>query len=176
MSEYYMGQILLSGFNFAPRGFAFCNGQIVPISQYTAVFSLLGITYGGNGQVTFGLPDLRGRTPVGAGSSAGGGWQPAPYAMGEVFGNESVTLTSGQLPQHTHQMVASNANGTQRNPTGTLYGKASESIYASAGSGLVQLNKAQMQPAGNNQSHPNMQPFNVLNFSICMSGMFPSRG
>lgn len=176
MSEYYMGQILLSGFNFAPRGFAFCNGQLLPISQHTAVFSLLGTYYGGNGQTTFALPDLRGRTPVGAGSSAGGGWYPEPYPVGQTFGSESVALTAGQLPVHAHQVLTSNVDGTARSPVNSVYGKATENIYASATSGMVQLNAAQMQLAGAGQPHPNMQPFNVLNFSICMSGIFPSRG
>jgi microcystin-dependent protein len=175
MSDYYLGQIMLVGFNFAPRGFALCNGQLLPIAQNTALFSLLGTSYGGNGQVTFQLPDLRGRTPVGAGSSADGSWQPAPYPLGQTFGSENVALTNAQLPAHAHQANATNAAGTLRDPNNSLYGKATQNIYAGANSGLTALNSAQLQNTGGSQPHPNMQPFNVLNFNICISGIYPSR-
>jgi microcystin-dependent protein len=177
MSDYFLGQIMLSGFNFAPRNFAQCNGQLIPVNQNQALFSLLGTIYGGNGVSNFQLPDLRGRTPVGFGSSSDPSWQPSPYAIGSVFGVEAVTLTAGSLPQHTHAINATTAPGKGRDAPNAIYGAPpNEQIYANANSGATLLNSLQMQNAGGNQPHPNMQPFNVLNFSICTSGMYPSRG
>ncbi|GLQ86468.1 phage tail protein [Dyella flagellata] len=177
MSDYYLGQIMLTGFGFPPRGFAQCNGQLLPINQNTALFALLGTQYGGNGTVTFALPDLRGRTPVGAGTSADGSWQPAPYVIGEPLGVESVTLLTANLPAHNHSVATSTQNGTTRNPTNSVYGAfANEAIYASAASGLSPLNPAQVQPAGGNQPHNNMQPYLAINFNIALIGIFPARG
>lgn len=175
MSDYYLGQIMLSGFTFAPRNFAFCNGQLLSIQQNAALFSVLGTYYGGDGRATFQLPDLRGRTPVGAGGSADVNWQPAPYAIGESFGSEAVTLTSNEMPRHTHLINAATTAGAVRDPKNSLYGKPNENIYAGASSGLTPLNAAQMKNTGGNQPHPNMQPFNVLTFNICLSGVYPSR-
>lgn len=167
MSDYFMGQIMLSGFGFAPRNFAMCNGQLIGISQNTALFSLLGTYYGGDGVRTFGLPDLRGRTPMGFGSS---------YAIGDNFGVESVTLNSSQCPPHTHAINATTTAGAARNPSGSIFGAPPNGqAYGSASSGVTPLNAQQMQNAGGSQPHPNLQPFNVLNFSICTSGIYPSR-
>src|SRR5579859_6633653 len=121
MSDYFLGQIMLTGFGFAPRGFALCNGQLMSISQNTALFSLLGTFYGGNGTTTFGLPDLRGRTPVGYGTSVDGGWQPSPYNIGQPFGTEAVTLLQSQMPAHNHLLGAITQNGAVRDPDTALY-------------------------------------------------------
>lgn len=175
MAEVYIGQIMLAGFGFPPRGFAACNGQLLPINQYQALFSLLGTQYGGNGQTNFALPNLQGRTPVGAGSSVAPGWQPSPYVQGEVGGNENVTLLESNLPQHTHSAAATTTAGAQINPTNTLYGSSgAESIYAPSGP-QVPLNAQTLGLAGSNTPHANMQPFRVLNFNIALTGVFPSR-
>jgi len=168
MSDYFIGQIMLSGFNFAPRGFAMCNGQLMPINQYQVVFALLGTMYGGNGVTTFQLPDLRGRTPVGAGNN---------YGVGSSFGAESVAISAAQLPAHTHAINATTTAGALRDPANSIYGAPpSGQAYASASSGATQLAQQQMQNAGGSQPHSNLQPYNVLNFSICLAGIFPSRG
>lgn len=174
MSEVYLGQILLTGFSFAPKGFALCNGGILSITQNQALFSLLGTTYGGNGTTTFALPDLRGRTPVAFGNSADPSWNPSPYALGEVGGVENVTLLSQQLPQHNHAINGTSSAGTQRNPGGALYGTNSAAIYAAAGA-LVPTNPATLSPTGSTQPHPNMQPYRTISACIALVGIFPSR-
>lgn len=175
MADVYLGQIMMSGFNFAPRGFAACNGQLLPITQNQALFALLGTAYGGNGTTTFALPNLQGSTPVGAGNSADGSWQPSPYPIGARAGAEAITLTLTQIPAHTHALNASTTPGTTKNPTNTLYGgSGAEAIYGSAGP-QVTLNSQTLAQTGGNQAHSNMQPFQVLNFSIALSGIFPSR-
>lgn len=177
MSDYFLGQIMLTGFGFAQRGFAQCNGQIMPISQNQALFSLLGVYYGGNGVSTFGLPDLRGRTPVGAGSSVDPVWQPSPYPIGQPLGVENVALNVNMLPSHVHSINATTTAGKERNPTNSVYGAPPNgAIYGNASSGATVLGATQIQAAGGNQPHPNMQPFRVINFNIALSGVFPTRG
>ncbi|TKR33488.1 microcystin-dependent protein [Luteimonas gilva] len=175
MSEVYIGQILLTGFAFAPKGFALCNGGILSIAQNQALFSLLGTTYGGNGTTTFALPDLRGRTPTAFGNSADPAWQPSPYSLGEVGGVENVTLISTQLPQHNHTISGTSTAGSQRNPTGTLYGTNSANIYAAASGLMVPTNPSTLGPSGNTQPHPNMQPYRTISSCIALVGIFPSR-
>lgn len=175
MSQYFLGQILLSGFAFAPRGFAQCNGQIMSIAQNQALFSLLGTTYGGNGQVTFALPNMRGRTPVGSNSSADGGWSPAPVWQGEVAGTENVTLLSTQLPAHGHTLFGTTAAGTTRNPNNAVYASTATALHGPATGPQVPLSPTTVGPAGGNQPHPNMQPYQTINFCIALSGIFPSR-
>ncbi|WP_426702275.1 phage tail protein [Rhodanobacter sp. Col0626] len=176
MADVYLGQIMLAGFGFPPRGFAACNGQLLPISQNQALFALLGVQYGGDGVASFALPNLQCRTPVGAGSSADPNWQPAPYVQGEPGGNENVTLLGANLPPHLHSAQVSTTAGTAKNPTGTLYaGSGSEQIYAAASGPQVPLNPQTLALTGGNQPHQNMQPFRVLNFNIALSGIFPSR-
>lgn len=176
MSEYFLGQIMLTGFGFAPRYFAQCNGQLLPINQNQALFSLLGTQFGGNGQTNFQLPDLRGRTPVGAGPSIDPAWQPAPYTQAAMFGVENVSLVQAQMPSHQHTVAATTTSGTVRVPTNALYGGVSgESIYGNAGSNAVPLNPTLIQPTGSNTPHQNMQPYRVINFNIALSGVFPSR-
>jgi len=175
MSDYYLGQIMLTGFGFAPRGFAQCNGQLLPISQNQALFSLLGTYYGGNGSSTFGLPDLQGRTPVGYGNSVDGGWQPSPYTLGQRVGTEAVTLGLAQLPGHMHMLGATTQAGTERNPHNTIYGSAaSEALYGPNGN-TVALASGQVQPSGNSQPHSNMQPYGTINFNIALTGVYPAR-
>ncbi|HJR75228.1 MAG TPA: tail fiber protein [Luteimonas sp.] len=175
MSEVYLGQILLTGFNFAPKGFALCNGQILSIAQNQALFSLLGTTYGGNGTTNFALPDLRGRTPVAFGNSVDPSWNPSPYALGEIGGVENVTLLSQQLPQHNHVANGTNDTGAQRNPRGNLYGTNSAAIYAATGGPSVVLDPSTIGATGNTQPHPNMQPYRVISACIALVGIFPSR-
>lgn len=175
MSDYFLGQIMLTGFGFAPKGFAQCNGQLLPINQNTALFSLLGTYYGGNGQSTFALPDLRGRTSVGYGSSADPAWQPSPYAIGQSFGAETVTLGQPQMPMHTHALGATSQAGATRNPTNSIYGAdATEVLYGPNGS-VVALAATQVQATGGSQPHPNMQPYETINFNIALNGVYPSR-
>lgn len=172
MSDFFLGQIMLTGFGFAPRGFAQCNGQLLPINQNTALFSLLGTYYGGNGTTTFGLPDLRGRTPVGFGTAPGG----SSYTIGQPDGTETVTLDQTQMPAHTHVLGATTQNGTVRSPTGALYGgAASEALYGPSGN-AVALASGQVQTIGGSQPHSNMQPYGTINFNIALTGVYPSRG
>jgi microcystin-dependent protein len=167
MSDFFVGQVMLSGYPFAPRGFAMCNGQTLPISQNQALFALIGTQFGGNGVTTFLLPDLRGRTPLGSSSN---------YPVGTVGGVENVTLTTQTIPQHTHLGNGTPAAGTERNATNNFYGSvASEALYAPASGTQVILNAATLSNTGGSQPHPNMQPFSVINFCIALTGIFPSR-
>jgi microcystin-dependent protein len=175
MAEYYLGQIMMSGYAFAPRYFALCNGQILSIAQNQALFSLLGTYYGGNGTTTFALPNLQGRTPVSAGSSADPSWQPSPYNIGETGGVETVTLLSTQLPNHTHQGTGTTSDGKVRNPTGALFGKNSVPLYAQKPGAQIPLSPQTVASAGGGQAHANMQPYSVINFCIALSGVYPSR-
>lgn len=163
------------GFNFAPKGFALCNGQLLPIAQNQALFSLLGTMYGGNGQTTFALPDLRSRTPVGAGVSRDGGWSPTPYQQGQTGGVENVTLLTPQLPAHNHNLCGVTATATGRNPTNNFYGTTSNPIYANTGGAQVPLAPATIGQAGNTVPHPNLQPYRVIVFCIAIQGIYPSR-
>jgi microcystin-dependent protein len=166
MATYFIGQISLYGFNFPPRGSAQCSGQLLPIQQNAALFSLLGTQYGGNGTTNFALPDLRGRASVGYGASG--------FSIGQVAGTENVTLLSTNLPAHSHQVNGSTAAGDNRIPLGRVLGASATPIYAAA-TPNVTLNAQSIAPAGGNQPHPNMQPYSVVNFCIALSGIFPSR-
>ncbi|MFC5742325.1 phage tail protein [Dyella tabacisoli] len=175
MSNFYLGQIMLTGFGFAQKGFALCNGQALAINQNAALFALLGTSYGGNGQTTFMLPNMQGVTPVGAGIPAGGGG--ASYTYGQTGGTETVTLLQSNLPQHTHQVMASTQAGTVKNPNNAVYGSSTsaDALYGAASSGLVALNPAEILPTGGSGPHDNMQPYLVINFNIALVGIFPSR-
>jgi microcystin-dependent protein len=167
MAIFFLGQVMPSGYSFAPKGFAMCNGQTLPINQNQALFSLIGIQYGGNGTTNFMLPDLRGRTPVGSSSN---------YPAGMVAGVENVSLTTQNLPQHSHLGNGTTAAANVRDPVNNFYGAvASEALYAPAGNAQVVLNSATLSTVGGSQPHPNMQPFNVINFCIALTGVFPSR-
>lgn len=180
MSEFFIGQIMMAGFNFAPKYWALCNGQMLPIAQNQALFSLLGTQYGGNGTTNFALPDLRSRTPVGYASSVDPSWQPPAVQIGEASGFENVTLSNANLPAHTHTMNASTANGDNRNAGGRLFATSTSTatppnLYAGSTGSLVPQNAQTVAPAGGNQLHPNLQPYGVINFCIALSGIFPSR-
>ncbi|GAB3385474.1 phage tail protein [Lysobacter fragariae] len=175
MSEYFIGQIMLTGFGFAPKYFALCNGQLLPIAQNQALFSLLGTQFGGNGTTNFALPNMMSRVPVGAGfSSVDPGWQPSQVSMGEVGGVENVTLNQTNLPAHTHQFQGTASAGTSRNPAGKIYGTSTAAIYASPGA-TVPLDPSTVAPAGGTQPHSNIQPYETINFTIALQGIFPSR-
>lgn len=174
MSEKYLGQIMMAGFNFAPRGSAFCSGQLLGIAQNSALFALLGTTYGGNGQTTFALPDLRGRTPVGFASSAVGS-PLSPVMLGEAGGVENVTLLNSQIPSHVHGVNASLDPGTTRNPTNALYAITPTPLHGPATGNLVPLAPGTVALTGGGQPHPNMQPYLGVNFCIFLEGIFPSR-
>lgn len=168
MSEPFLGQIQCFGFNFAPRGWATCDGQILSIAQNTALFSLLGTMYGGNGQTTFALPDLRGRVSMHFGTGPG----LSPYTQGEVSGSEAVTLLQTQIPSHNHLVNASTAEPTDSVPNGLLLG--SSAIYT-GGNPTSVMNPQSIGFTGGSQPHSNLQPFLVLNWCIALEGIFPSR-
>ncbi len=181
MSEFFIGQIIMTGFNFAPKYFAQCNGQLLPINQNQSLFSLLGTQFGGNGTSNFALPDMRSRTPVGYASSVDPAWQPPSVAMGEAAGSETVTLQAGNLPSHDHAMNASTQDGDNRIPSNRLFATsingagAALPLYASSTSGVATLDAKSVADAGGGMSHPNLQPYNTVNFCIALSGIFPSR-
>lgn len=166
MSDPFMGEIRLVSFNFAPQGWAMCNGQFLPINQNQALFSLLGTTFGGNGQTTFALPDLRGRAPIHAG--AGGG-----HTLGEKAGEQAHTLTISELPTHTHVAQANSANATTPIPGGNLLA-AANNLYA-APTNLVALGPDMLANVGGSQAHQNMQPFIIVTYLIALQGLFPSQ-
>jgi microcystin-dependent protein len=182
--EPFIGQIMIFGFNFAPRGWAFCQGQLLSIAQNTALFSLLGTTYGGDGRTTFGLPDLRGRVPMGLGTGPG----LSSRTIGQKIGTETTTLNVTQLPAHNHvatgSINASNEVGTDQIPTATantlgggIVSNRPVSNFNSAAPN-VQLNSAMavtVENAGGGQAFNNIQPSLVLNYSIALVGIFPSR-
>jgi microcystin-dependent protein len=158
-----------------------CNGQLLPINQNQALFSLLGTQYGGNGTTNFALPDLRSRTPIGYASSVDPSWQPPSVQIGQSAGVENVTLLSTNLPSHTHAVNASTSNGDNRFPpnrvfaTSNIASGSAISLYSASTGPLVPLNPATVAPAGGNQPHPNLQPYSVINFCVALSGIFPSR-
>jgi microcystin-dependent protein len=162
-------------FNYPPRGWALCNGQIMAIAQNQALFSLLGITYGGDGRVTFALPNLQGRTPLHFGNSSLG----SSYALGGVGGTASVTLLTPQMPIHGHQVQASSStNGAVADPTGAFFAPAAGAYGTPtppAPDTLVTLSPATVPNAGGSQPHTNMMPYLVLNYCIALTGIFPSR-
>lgn len=163
MAEPFLSEIRIMSFVFAPQGWALCNGQFLPINQNQALFSLLGTTFGGDGEVTFALPDLRARTPIHVGNS---------YTLGERGGEEAHTLSVSELPTHTHSVNASAAAGTTPIPTGNLLASANN-LYGAA-TNLVSLNSTMVTNVGGSQAHLNMQPFLTLSFCIALQGIFPS--
>jgi microcystin-dependent protein len=176
MTDVFIGQIMMTGFGFAQRNFAQCNGQTMSITQNQALFALLGTQYGGNGRSTFLLPDLRGNALYGAGSSADPKWQPTPQVTGEVGGSETATVTLQNLPTHTHFLNATTTAGVaERAAVNTLIGTAAHPIYGSPAGPSVQLASPTLQFAGGGAVHDNVQPYQVINFNIALSGIFPSR-
>jgi microcystin-dependent protein len=163
MAEPFLSEIRLMSFVFAPKGWALCNGQLLPINQNQALFSLLGTTFGGDGRVNFALPDLRGRVPIHVGSG---------HTLGERGGEQAHTLSIGELPQHTHVVNASSANAATNSPTDNVLAQ-SNNIYGTA-AGLVSLNAGTATNVGGSQAHLNMQPFLTVSFCIALQGIFPS--
>jgi microcystin-dependent protein len=177
MTQPFLGQIEIFSFNFAPKGWANCSGQLLPINQNQALFSLLGTTFGGDGRTTFGLPDLRGRVPI---SQSNG------YIMGQISGEENHTLLSSEMPLHTHQMNANNSVGNTQTPaTNATLGKGTGvqnpggnfniSIYSNQTTPATSMSMSTIGNVGGSQAHNNMMPFLVLNVCIATSGIFPSR-
>jgi microcystin-dependent protein len=172
MAEPFLSEIRIMSFNFAPQGWAMCNGQLLPINQNQALFSLLGTTYGGNGQTNFGLPDLRGRTPISSGQG---------FTLGQVGGEPAHTLTQSEMPLHVHTLQGSTANAAGFVPTGNVLARGTTAVggnpinyYTTNVSNLVPMNAAAVSNVGGSQAHLNMQPFLVLNFCIALLGIFPS--
>lgn len=176
MSEPFLGQITLVGFNFAQRGWALCQGQLLPIAQNSAVFSLLGTTYGGDGRTTFGLPDLRGRVPIGPGQGPG----LTSHTWGAMGGVESVVLTEAQIPAHSHAVRATNSDGDKGGPADKILaasppgGSGAETIYSESAPNKT-MSSAMIANAGGSQAHTNMQPFVAIYYQIALQGIFPSR-
>lgn len=164
MSEPFLAEIRIMSFNFPPKGWAFCNGQVLPINQNQALFSLLGTTYGGNGTTNFALPDLRSRVPVHVGSG---------FALGQRAGTTTHTLTTSEMPQHNHIALGSSNAVSGNNPTGTYLGENPALLYGPF-QDVVTMSTSSISSAGGSQPHQNMQPFLTLNFCIALQGIFPS--
>jgi len=171
MSEPFLAEIRIVGFNFAPRGWAFCDGQIMPINQNQSLYSLLGTTYGGDGRTSFALPDLRGRTPIHVGSSNG-----QNHREGQKSGEETHTLSAAEMPQHRHLLKGSSATGNSPIPSGNVLATSASQVYVDAAAGnLGSMASGSLTNVGGGQSHENMQPTLCLNFCIALQGLFPSR-
>jgi microcystin-dependent protein len=165
MAEPFLSEIRLMSFVFAPRGWALCNGQLLPINQNQALFSLLGTTYGGDGRVNFALPDLRGRTPIHVGSG---------HTLGERGGEQAHTLSIAELPTHTHVLSASSSDATQPIPTANMLARLAPANPYAAPQTLATTSAASVANTGGSQAHLNMQPFLTLSFCIALQGIFPS--
>ncbi len=176
MSEPFVAEIRIFAGNFAPRNWAFCDGQLLPVAQNTALFSIIGTTYGGDGRSTMGLPNLQGRAPMHPGRGPG----LTTRRLGQTGGVEEVTLTVGEIPTHSHTLMGSTdesefdgSSNPANHVTGTVEG--GKEFYAEANN-LSPLNQAAVSSVGGNQPHNNMQPFLVMNFIIALQGLYPSRG
>ncbi|MDJ0705574.1 MAG: tail fiber protein [Leptolyngbyaceae cyanobacterium MO_188.B28] len=172
MSEPYLSQITIVGFNFAPRGYAFCDGQILPINQNQSLFALLGTTFGGDGRTSFALPDLRGRVPIHFGAGAG-----LPnYRLGQQGGEETHSLAANEMPSHTHAVGATDAAATKSAPkSDRILGQSTdENLYGGAVN-LVPMDSRAVTNTGGGQAQNNMMPFLTISFCIALQGTFPSR-
>ena len=171
MAEPFLAEIMIVGFTFAPRGYALCDGQILPINQNQSLYSLLGTTYGGDGRTTFALPDLRGRVNIGPGRSNG-----SDYRQGQKGGQDNVILTTAQIPSHSHRVVGNSAAGTTNQPAGNFVATGTSTAYVTpVAANLKNMNTGAVQNAGGNQQHSNLQPYLGVNYCIAMQGTFPSR-
>jgi microcystin-dependent protein len=168
----FVAEIRIFPFNFAPKGWAFCDGQILPLSQNTALFSLLGTTYGGDGKSNFALPNMQGNVPMHPGQGPG----LSLHDLGETGGSETVSLLESEIPAHSHAWMASNRAGNDQSPVNELFagGVGGITLYAVPGA-LTQLSPNAITPAGGDQPHNNMQPYLTLNFCIALQGVYPPR-
>jgi microcystin-dependent protein len=168
MAEPFLAEIRIFSFAFAPKGWALCNGQLLPINQNQALFSLLGTTFGGDGRVNFALPNLQGNVPIHVGSG---------HTLGEKGGEQAHALSIPESPMHQHSLNATTAAATTNTPANTLLPAQSTAanLYGSAASGLVPMSSAAVANVGGGQAHLNMQPFLTLNFCIALQGIFPSQ-
>lgn len=167
MAEPFLAEIRIMSFGFPPKGWALCDGQLLPINQNQGLFSLLGTTFGGDGRVNFGLPNLQGRVPMHDGSG---------HTLGELGGEQGHTLSISEIPTHTHTVVASTDAGTLPVPSGAyLGGDTTATPYLAPDNNLGAMNAGSLANVGGSQAHLNMQPFLVLNFSIALQGIFPSQ-
>jgi microcystin-dependent protein len=171
MSQPYVGQIRLVGFNFAPVDWAFCDGSLLDPNQYSALFALIGTTYGGNGVTNFALPDLRGRVPVHMGQGA------SPYVIGQQGGAESITLITDQIPSHPHQALCSTGTATSASPVNNIWAadSGSDTPYQTNGPAGVAMALNTIGPAGGSQPHENRQPYQCINYIIALFGIYPSQ-
>jgi microcystin-dependent protein len=165
MAQPYVGEIRMFAGNFAPNGWMFCDGQLLPISENESLFQLIGTTYGGDGESTFGLPDLQSRVPLHQGNG---------FILAETGGAEEITLTVGQIPQHTHTLLGSAAVGQSSSPQNNLMATLVGNLYNPNAANLVAMNPQSVGPAGGSQPHTNLQPFLCINFIISLFGIFPS--
>jgi microcystin-dependent protein len=172
MADPFVAEIRIFPFNFAPRGWAFCNGQLLPLSQNTALFSLLGTTYGGDGKSNFALPDLQGRTPMHPGQGPG----LSLHDLGEEGGSETVTLLESEIPSHSHGVNASEADGTERGPSGQRLATGVGISQYQTPQSMTNLSPNTVAPAGGDQPHNNLQPYLTFYFNIALQGVFPPRG
>ncbi len=175
MADPFVAEIRIFPFNFAPKGWAWCDGQLLPLSQNTALFSLLGTTYGGNGKSNFALPDLQGRAPMHPGQGPG----LSLHDLGETGGSETVTLLESEIPSHSHALQGTAGIANQNSPAGLLLGRpfGGGSCYrAPAGAVMVNLSDQALAPAGGDQPHNNLQPYLTFYFNIALQGVFPPRG
>lgn len=171
MSEPFLAEVRMVGFNFAPRGWAFCDGQILPINQNQSLFSLLGTTYGGDGRTSFALPDLRGRTPIHVGQSSVG----TNHSLGQRSGEETHTLAANEIPQHTHTLRASSAPANSASPANNLLAMSNLPEAYREASNLAPMAATSTSNVGASQAHENMQPWLAVHFCIALQGLFPSR-
>ena len=173
MADPFVAEIRIFPFNFAPKGWAWCDGQLLPLSQNTALFSLLGTTYGGNGKSTFALPDLQGRAPMHPGQGPG----LSLHDLGETGGSETVTLLESEIPSHSHALRAYRTDPADRfQPTGAVLARANNGFAYNAAANLVSMSDQSLAPAGGDQPHNNMQPYLTFYFCIALQGVFPPRG
>ncbi|MHA3773186.1 phage tail protein [Verrucomicrobiota bacterium sgz303538] len=167
----YVGEIRLFAGNFAPAGWMFCNGQVLPITENETLFNLIGTTYGGDGQQTFALPNLQSRVPIHAGTGPDG----TTYTLGEAAGTETVTLTVQQIPTHSHPLVASTDLAQLGNPINAVYARSAAIDYLGADEPFGNMAASAIAPVGGSQPHDNMQPFLCINYIISLFGVFPQQ-
>jgi microcystin-dependent protein len=172
VTEPFIAEIRIVGFNFAPTGWATCDGQILSISQNTALFALLGTTYGGNGQTNFALPNLQGRAPLFWGQGPG----LSNYVLGQSAGTDNVTLLSSELPAHSHGLQATTDPADSNDPTNAFLAKSSDNTFVALSSPNAVMNPQAISLAGGSQPHNNLQPYLTLNFIIALAGVFPPHG